>query len=38
VGHGDHGDYGDLGGTGNRDRDPGRQPGRVIDADYEKLD
>jgi len=36
VGHGDHGDYGDLGGPG--DRDPGRKPGRVIDADYEKLD
>ena len=35
VGHGDHGDYG---GPGDRDRDPGRKPGRVIDADYEKLD
>ncbi|MDD9822809.1 MAG: FxsA family protein [Gammaproteobacteria bacterium] len=47
VGHGDHGDYGDPrntgdhgdhGDPGDRDRAPGRQPGRVIDADYEKLD
>ncbi|MDD9884381.1 MAG: FxsA family protein [Gammaproteobacteria bacterium] len=39
VGHGDHGDYGGPGGYGGPgDRDPGRKPGRVIDADYEKLD